>query len=232
MNIYFLQHETFEAPGAYLIWAQNRHHAIHFIRVFENDPLPTSVADIDLLIVMGGPQSPNTTQEECPYFNAKAEIELMQKVIQAGKKVIGVCLGAQLMGCAFGADVQRSPEREIGVFPITLTEAGEKNKNTHSFGKTLLVGHWHGDMPGITAKSKILAVSKGCPRQIIAFAPNAYGFQCHMELTKEVVEMLIESDPHQFAKSTFVQQPEIICQHDFSEMNQFLFQFLDEFTNN
>lgn len=111
MKVHFIQHETFEAPSAYLDWAEQRNYTITFSKVYENQPLPETAENIDLLIVMGGPQSPDTTQEECPHFNAKAEIVLIQKCFRAGKAVVGVYLGAQLIGEAFGAKFEHSPEK-------------------------------------------------------------------------------------------------------------------------
>ncbi len=48
-----------------------------------------------------------------------------KKCIEANKAIIGVCLGAQLIGEALGAPYEHSPEKEIGSFPITLTEEGK-----------------------------------------------------------------------------------------------------------
>ncbi|HEU0124760.1 type 1 glutamine amidotransferase [Flavobacterium sp.] len=231
MNIHFIQHETYEAPGAYLNWAENRNYKISFSKVYENNPLPDSVDFIDMLIVMGGPQSPNTTLEECSHFDAKAEITLIQKCIANGKAVVGACLGSQLIGQALGANFGHSPEKEIGVFPITLTEDGIKDKKISHFGSILNVGHWHNDMPGLTKESKVLAFSEGCPIQIVSYSDFVYGFQCHMELTTEVVSLLIESETDLLAESKkykFVQNPEEILSYDYNEMNEKLFQFLDK----
>ena len=231
MNVHFIQHETFEAPGAFLEWAKQKNYTSTFSKVYENQPLPQKTDDIDLLIVMGGPQSPNTTQEECPHFNAKAEMTLIQKCIQAGKAVVGVCLGAQLIGQALGAEVEHSPEKEIGVFPIHLTEYGLKDEKINHFGSTLPVGHWHSDMPGLTTNCNILATSIGCPRQIVAYSGLVYGFQCHMELTLEVVDLLIAEELDFLSNNTthkFVQKPDAIRGYNYSEMNDKLFSFLDK----
>jgi len=233
MNIHFIQHEIFEAPGAYLNWAKERNYQISFSKVYENEPLPDSADLINLLIVMGGPQSPNTTLEECPHFNAAAEINLIQKCISAGKAVVGVCLGSQLIGEALGAKVNQSPEKEIGVFPITLTKLGTEDEKINHFGTYLNVGHWHNDMPGLTPESKVLAFSEGCPVQIVSYSNVVYGFQCHMELSTEVVSLLIESEDDLASaskKHKFVQNPETILAYDYSEMNAKLFEFLDKLT--
>lgn len=231
MNIHFIQHEIFEAPGAYLNWAEERNYKISFSKVYENEPLPDSADLIDMLIVMGGPQSPDTTTAECPHFDAAAEMALIQKCINKGKAVVGVCLGSQLIGQALGAKFNHSPEKEIGVFPITLTEEGKKDDKINHFGNSLNVGHWHNDMPGLTTESNVLAFSEGCPVQIVSYSNLVYGFQCHMELTTEVVSLLIESEDDLAAKSKkykFVQHPDFILSYDYSEMNAKLFQFLDK----
>lgn len=74
MHIHFVQHEHFEAPGAYLLWAMERQYTVSFSKLYDGDLLPDKVDDIDLLIVMGGPQSPDTTIRKCPHFDAEAEI--------------------------------------------------------------------------------------------------------------------------------------------------------------
>jgi len=58
MHIHIIQHEIFEAPGAYLHWTEIRNHSVSFSKVFERDSLPLTTENIDLLLIMGGPQSP------------------------------------------------------------------------------------------------------------------------------------------------------------------------------
>ncbi len=231
MNIHFVQHEVFEAPGAYLDWAKQRKHNVTFSKVYENQPLPDTVDHIDLLIVMGGPQSPDTTRDECPHFDAIAEKALIRKAVHAGKAVIGVCLGSQLIGEALGARYDHSPEKEIGVFSIQLTTDGLKDEKINHFGANLPVGHWHNDMPGLTSQSKILATSVGCPRQIVAYDNLVYGFQCHMELTPAVIELLIAEELDFLTNNTtyrYAQKPDEIRSYDLREMNEMLFRFLDK----
>ena len=174
VHIHFIIHEVFEGPGAFLTWAKSRGHSIGYSRVYNGEPLPLSSENIDLLIVMGGPQSPDTTTQMCPHFDAAAEIALIKKCIDSEKAVIGVCLGAQLLGEAYGARCESSPEKEIGSFPIRLTEAGKDNRFFSHFKDGCVVGHWHNDMPGLSAKSQVIAYSEGCPRQIIQYGTFIY----------------------------------------------------------
>lgn len=231
MKVHFIQHEIFEAPAAFLTWAKARNYTITISKVFDYQPLPKTVDCIDLLIVMGGPQSPASTKSEFPYYDAEAEIELIQKCIDAGKAVVGICLGAQLLGEAMGFSYEHSPEKEIGVFPIQLTEFGLMDEKINHFGPSIMVGHWHSDMPGITPECKVLATSQGCPNQIISYSNLVYGFQCHLELNSEAVACLIENEStfsKDFSAYPFVQDPDQIMQYDFTDMNEQLFIFLDK----
>ncbi len=233
MRIHFIVHEAFEAPGAYYDWAVKRGHDVTLTRLYQGDKLPTDISGIDLLIVMGGPQSPRTTVAECPHFDAKAEIALIQQAISQDKRVLGICLGAQLLGEAYGASVEKSPEKEIGNYPITLTAAGLADENLSHFGSSVVVGHWHGDMPGLTPQAEVLATSQGCPRQIIRYSEKHYAFQCHLEFSKPLVQALLAEEvdyDEQMMTHSYLQAKEIILAYDYSEMNHILGQFLDAFT--
>ena len=236
MKVHFVLHETFEVPGAYLKWAQERGHQVTTTKIYEKESLPETVDGIDFLIVMGGPQSPDEDRENFPYYDPKAEIELIQKAMKADCYIVGVCLGAQLLSVAYGAEYEHSPEREIGVYPITFTEAGLKDEHVKVLGPTLNTGHWHGDMPGLTEDAIVLATSRGCPRQIIRFSPKHYAFQAHLEFDPEAVELLIAADGEEFLeeqsqKLTYVQKPGVIRAYDYQEMNVKLYAFLDSLTN-
>ena len=235
MRVHFVLHETFEVPGAYLKWAQERGHQVTMTKVYEREPLPETVDEIDFLIVMGGPQSPDEDRETFPYYDPQAEIELIQKAMKADCYIVGVCLGAQLLSVAYGAEYEHSPEREIGVFPITLTEAGLEDEHVKVLGPTLITGHWHGDMPGLLEDAVVLATSQGCPRQIVRFSPKHYAFQAHLEFDPEAVDLLIAADgeavlQEQSQNLDFVQQPDVIRNYDYREMNAKLYAFLDSLT--
>lgn len=230
MRVHFVMHEAFEAPGAFASWCQARGHRSTYSRVYESEALPASAEDIDLLVVLGGPQSPATTLLECPHFDAMAEQRLIRRCIEAGRAVIGVCLGSQLIGEALGAAFVHSPEKEIGAFPIVLTEAGRANAKFRHFADREIVGHWHNDMPGLTTEAVVIAKSEGCPRQIVEYAPLVYGFQCHLEFDLDTVEQLISASEAALPAlkgARFVQQPDELRRNDYNGMNQILMLFLD-----
>ena len=232
LSVHIIQHESFESPAAILTWIQEQGHLLSYSRVYQGESLPKNADHFDFLIVMGGPQSPSTTKVACPHFDVKAEVALIQDAIKQKRLVLGVCLGAQLIGEAYGYAYEHSPNREIGVFDVTMTAAAEQDPIFKHFSHTWPVGHWHGDMPGIGPNGVILAQSEGCPRQIVRYAPNVYGFQCHMEFTPEAIEGMIAHCSHElkeYANLPFIQNSVVLRSQNYSGMNQKLFQFLDQF---
>ncbi len=228
MHVHFVIHESYEGPGAFSQWIDRKGFQQTSTRLYLGEPLPHDL-NFDLLIVLGGPQSPTTSKTECDHFDADAEKNLIVHSISAGKAVIGVCLGAQLIGEALGAKFQHSPEKEIGYFPIELTDEGRKDPLLKHFKNTELTGHWHNDMPGLLPSSKVLAESQGCPRQIVKFMDLVYGFQCHLEFTKQSVAELVEFafEPQLVGIKKWVQDKETILSSDTTKMNELLFIFLD-----
>lgn len=230
MKLHLIMHESFEAPAAIETWAKRKNHTITYTHLYNGDAFPKNVDAIDFLIVMGGPQSPETTKKECSHFDARKEIEFIKKAIDAGKIVLGVCLGAQLIGEALGAKFDHSPHREIGVFTLTLTKDAKDDPIFSKFPKKFLVGHWHGDMPGLTPESKILAISEGCPRQIVRYTPKVYGFQCHFEFTSEAIEGMIKNcgnELGEYKDLPYIQSAEELRTQDYESFNKLLFTFLD-----
>ena len=227
MKVHFIQQDSWVLPGEYLSWADRHGHDVTVSKCWEYESVPKS-AEADLLVVLGGYQCPATTKEECGYFDAEAEKALIRRYVEAGKMVVGVCLGAQLLGEALGAPYEHSPEREIGPVEARLTPEGKNDPFFASFGDVFLAGEWHNDMPGLTEDSVIIAESDGCPRQIVRYGKYVYGFQTHMEFTHEIVAAGIEdAGGHLNCTGRFVQTEGQLLAFDYSEMNALLSSFLD-----
>ncbi|MFT3741572.1 MAG: gamma-glutamyl-gamma-aminobutyrate hydrolase family protein [Gammaproteobacteria bacterium] len=230
MKIHILRHESFESPGAIIEWATNKGHSISYSNVHAGDTLPKNSDSFDFLIIMGGPQSPATTKQECSYFDSAAEQAFIKQTIAANKAVLGICLGAQLIGEALGAKFEHSPHKEIGVFNITLTAEAKNDPIFSQLPSVFSVAHWHGDMPGLTPEAHLLAHSEGCPRQIIRYTPKVYGFQCHFEFTQEAVDEMIRHCGNEIkAKGPYIQNADTLRQQNYREINETLFFFLDHF---
>lgn len=225
MKILYLIHAEYELPGALETWAAEKGFEQAYVCPFLGEALPPH-SSFDFVIAMGGPQSA-TDLRAYPYL--EDEIVLIRDALKAQIPVLGFCLGAQLIGEALGANTERSPYKEVGVFPIELTNEGVNDPLLANLPREFLVGHWHNDMPGLTKDCVVLAKSAGCPRQLVRYAPNVYGFQCHPEMTLQIADLLIHNCASDMAPGKYVQSPQKIIAHDFPTTNQHMMTILDNF---
>ncbi len=227
MKVHFIQHDAWVTPGEYRQWAVRKGFAVSFTRCWKYEALPQT-ADADMLVVLGGHQNPAMTRAECDYFRPEAEKQLIRSYAEAHKAVIGVCLGAQLVGEAMGAPYAHSPCQEIRPVKARLTLNGRRHPFFQSFPDTFDAGEWHNDMPGLTPDCQVLAESDGCPRQIVQYAQYVYGFQTHMEFTHEIMEAgLKNADSHMPAEGPYIQSAQALLSYDYTAMNRMLSSFLD-----
>jgi len=226
MQINALIHAPFEGLGAIHTWLKKKNYFLSETHTYRGDKLPP-IADFDWLIIMGGPQN---LKELGKYSYLQDEVKLISQALKQGKLVLGICLGAQLIAESLGAKTEASPEKEIGVFPLRLTEKGHADPILRHFPGEFLSTHWHNDMPGIPAGAEVLATSNACPRQIIRFTPYAYGLQCHLEFTAEDMHAMV-SHGHDLQSGRYTQTKEELLNHNYSTINQLLFLFLDHFSS-
>ncbi|MBD5444855.1 MAG: hypothetical protein HDR29_04810 [Lachnospiraceae bacterium] len=229
MKIHIIQHDSWVEPGEYIVWADRNGYEVSYTKCWKYESFPKN-ADADVLIILGGLQCPATTLDECDYFDATAEKQFINMYINAGKVVIGVCLGAQLIGEALGAEYEHSPEREIGPVYARLTADGREDPFLKHMPDSFYAGEWHNDMPGLTCDAKVLAESDGCSRQIVRYGKYVYGLQTHMEFTHDIIVKGIQNSEDSLIKSEaerFVQTKEELLSFDYSEMNEQLSVFLD-----
>ena len=224
MYIHTIFHNKAEKLGAIKPWALTHGHSISSTNCEHNDPFPENLDNIDCVITLGGPQSA-VRINDYPYL--LKEVAFLQKAISAGKRVLGFCLGAQLIGIALGAPAEKSPHKEIGMFPVRFNH--EDSLLSQSFPEQLNVMHWHGDMTGIPEGAVVLASSEGCSRQVIRFKDHVYGFQCHPEVTKDNVQEFIDAFYDRVKPGTYIQTVEQLKNNDYAKPNQHLEKFLNNF---
>jgi GMP synthase (glutamine-hydrolysing) len=225
VKILCITHADFETPGTIEQWARDNGHSFRVEKPYRGDRL-SDIGHFDALIVMGGPQSP-LRMTEFPYLIL--EVALIKAALAGNTKVLGFCLGAQLIGEALGAKTAPSPEKEVGVYPITLTSEGQNDPLLKGLANSLPVIHWHNDMPGLTDGSAVLASSPGCPRQIIRYKSNAYAFQCHMEITLDGIRTMVEAVPEDLRPSRYTQSRQELFENDYSSINRSMDRILDRF---
>ncbi|WP_298712696.1 type 1 glutamine amidotransferase [Chitinophaga sp.] len=196
MRIRIFQHVPFEGPAAIAEWANGKGHELAFTRFYEDDPLPAS-ADVDMLVVMGGPMSVNDTGQ---YPWLRNEMAFIADAVESGKPVLGVCLGSQLLAAALGAKVYPNAQPEIGWFPVQFTAEWAP--------ATLTVCHWHGDTFDLPEGAELLAHSDITKHQAFRVGNNAVGLQFHLEMTPASLEGMIEACGHHLQGGDWVQNAE------------------------
>ena len=201
MKIHCLMHVPFEGPAQIADWAESRGHALAFSHLFAGDALPELDA-FDRLVVMGGPMGVGD-EDQYPWLGA--EKALIRSAIDAGRSLVGVCLGAQLIAEALGAPVTRNPHQEIGWFPIRLTEAARAHPLCKDLPAEQQVLHWHGDTFALPPGALHLAESDACSQQGFLVDGRILGLQFHLEMTPTSLRTLCSYCADELVPDTFVQ---------------------------
>jgi len=196
-----LQHVPFEGPFRIAEWAAARGHLLHVTPLYEG-VAPPRLADFDWLVIMGGPMG---VGDEACYSWLAGEKDLIRRSIAAGKTLVGVCLGAQLLAEALGARVYRHHEREIGWMPIVLTPEGQSSPVSGFLPPSLQVFHWHGDTFDPPAGAVHLARSAACEQQAFLYEGRVLGLQFHLESTPESVAGICAACAEELVPGTYVQ---------------------------
>jgi GMP synthase-like glutamine amidotransferase len=153
----------------------------------QGQPLP-DIPSHSHIVIMGGPMAVYE-MDRTPYL--KDEALFIKKAVQAGKHVLGVCLGAQMLAHVLGARVYPGGAKEIGWYDVTLTEEGMRDGCMAELavdgGKTAQVFQWHGDTFDLPQGAVRLASSGLYPNQAFRYADRVYALQFHIEVTPGIV---------------------------------------------
>lgn len=177
MRVRWLQHVAFEDLGCIAPWLAARGHEVHGTALHAGDEPPV-VDAFDALIIMGGPMNVDE-HERYPWL--AREKQLIRGAIAAGKPVLGICLGAQLIAASLGAPVARNDQTEIGWFDVERLDAA--SPLLAGFPPRFSAFHWHGDTFAIPAGARHLMRSEACANQAFALGDRVLGLQFHLEVT-------------------------------------------------
>ena len=229
MRIHYLQHVSYEGPGYIKAWAKKEGHKFSGTHLFQGEQLP-GLKEFDVLVVLGGPMG---VSEEHRYSWLTQEKKLVKSCIEEGKKVIGICLGAQLIAQVLGAEVEAMEDQEIGWFPIEWSEEARRHSLFSSFLSKQRVLHWHGDQFELPVGAMGLASSEGCKNQGFIIADKVLAFQFHMEMTKEGLSALINNSSDQDNSGPFTQDTaKMLDDGSFAENHQVMHKLFNGFLNN
>lgn len=224
MKAHILQHVVFEGPGAIAGWLDARGAEVGFTAFHEPDAAPPALDGLDLIIAMGGPMSVND-ETALPWL--RAEKDFLRRAMHAGIPVLGICLGAQLMASALGAEVYRNADKEIGWFPVGAVPTPE---NAFAFPSETTVLHWHGETFDLPAGAVHLAASACCRHQAFQWGERAIGLQCHPEATAETVALLIRHCGDELVDAPWIQDTDALsagAMREAASANALMYRILD-----
>jgi GMP synthase-like glutamine amidotransferase len=203
MTISVLQAAAFDGPGEIAVWAAERGHEVHLHHLYRGDPLPEPNT-FDLLVVMGGEM--NVYQyREYPWL--KPTRNLIHSTLLQGKRIVGICLGAQLIADALGARVTQNAEHEIGWVPVAWTQDAYAVFPELPPNATVL--QWHGDTFELPVGATRLATSEACLEQGFVIRDVCLGLQFHPEVNLSLLKQFVNSQGH-WPSGSYTQTPETI----------------------
>lgn len=199
MHVHVVQHVPYEGPGLVSEWLASRQSVVTTqLALTEEYPQPSGV---DLLVVMGGPMAADDEQHN-PWL--MTEKRFVRDVLDAGGRVLGICLGAQILAEVLGGGVRRNAEPEIGWFPLEST--GVRSAVLDALPDGLVVGHWHGDAFDAPPGALVTHTSAATAQQaFIAEDGRALGMQFHLEWDAAALDGLVERHSDELAPAPFVQ---------------------------
>lgn len=208
-NISCLQHVPFEGPALIAAWAIHRGYGFSTVPLYLGGRLPDP-GESDLLVVMGGPMGVHDA-DRLPWM--RPEKKAIEAALRAKRKVLGVCLGAQMIADVLGARVYKGPAREIGWHAIERTDEASRSVVGEAFPDRLDVFHWHGDTFDLPGGAVLLARSQAYDHQAFIYKELALGLQFHLEMGRPQLEAIIDNCRGELEKGPYIQtEDEILGQ--------------------
>ncbi len=225
-DIHWLQHVPFEGLGSMEEWLTAQGHTLLCSRLWAGDVLP-SPSSVTALIVMGGPMSIDD-HDEYPWL--LQEKDFLRKVVDRGTRILGICLGAQLLADVLGAEVSANPEKEIGWFPV-IRSNDVPTSLVSALPLELTVFHWHGDTFALPAEAVCLYSSEVCVNQAFLYKDHVLGLQFHLETTRDSAAALIDNCRSELIPASWImsEQEMMADKKRFAEINKSMHCLLEDF---
>lgn len=189
-QVIVLQHAGCEAPGLIAGAVESKGFEIKTVRGFDGEAVPVEMGAAAGLVIMGGPMGVRET-DRFPFL--RRELALIESALRNERPVLGVCLGSQLLASALGAGVKRGAQKEIGWHNVRLTEEAAIDPLMRDLKMEFKAWHWHGDVYDLPPGCVRLASSSLTSTQAIRYRSAAYGFLFHMEITRDILDGMIQT---------------------------------------
>lgn len=226
-KILFIQHAAHEGPANIGSWLKENKYDYSVNHIYKTASITDN--DFDALIILGGPMG---SYDEDKFTWMKSEKKFIERAVKDGKKVLGVCLGSQLLADVLGAKVYPHKHKEIGWFPITISDSPASERLFSGVPKTLDVFHWHGDTFDLPKDAELLTSNEATINQAFSYGDNVVGLQFHIEVAQNDIEDWIKASPANYLQpEKYVQRAEDMLkkQDKFEMMKKYNEKFLRNF---
>jgi GMP synthase-like glutamine amidotransferase len=191
MKVQIIQHVDYEKPGHIARWLERSGVTPEVTNVSQEAP-GYAAKDLDALVIMGGPMG---VYDEDDYGWLAGEKQYVRDVLAGDAKVLGICLGAQILAEALGAEVYKGHRTEIGWGEVGMTPAGEKHALLKHVPVSPVVLHWHGDTFNLPDGAVRIFSNEHYPNQGFIWKDRVLALQFHMEFLPGHLPGLIERSP-------------------------------------
>lgn len=153
-------------------------------------PPPRPLDAYGAVLVFGGAMHADQDDHH-PWL--REENFLLQRLLNLGTPVLGVCLGAQLLAKASHADVRPAARPEIGWYPVELTPESADDPIFSRLPGRLHAFQWHYYTFDVPAGGRELARSPICT-QAFRLGERVWGIQFHAEVTRAEIEEWVAAE--------------------------------------
>jgi GMP synthase-like glutamine amidotransferase len=171
-------------------------------RLDRDEALPAPGA-FDLLAIMGGPMN---IYEDAKYPWLTREKRFIESTLDSDVRVLGVCLGAQLIADVLGGTVTRNAHKEIGWFPVRF-EAAPPPPFPNDWPGEFTAFHWHGDTFAIPPGATRLGGSEACANQAFVYGGRIVGLQFHIDYLERSIDAMLRHCADELVEGPWVQSP-------------------------
>jgi GMP synthase-like glutamine amidotransferase len=162
----------------------------------------------------------------------REEKAFIDEAISAGKAVLGICLGAQLIADVLKAEVFKNNQKEIGWFPVfTVKQEISETSFLKNVPEEFTAFHWHGDTFSLPKGAKQLFASEACKNQGFIYKNRVIGLQFHLEMSNRTIRDVIGNCRDELIGGKYIQNEEDMLEKDslLAESKLLMFTLMDNF---
>jgi len=195
-SVAVLRFSPTEGPAYFAEWLERRRIPWNLVALDAGARVPVDPRAFAGIAMMGGPMSVNDAE---PWVAPVCD--LLRESVAQGVPVLGHCLGGQMLAKALGAPVTRAPVAEIGWVDVQATDDDARGQ---WFGgrDRFTTFQWHYDAFALPPGARRVLTNDFNSEQAYVVDDRHIGFQCHIEMTPDLVATWLASGGGELPKKS------------------------------